>query len=82
MALKDERDRGLGQLQEIRVQLEASIRQTAVEAARADHVSGELQRLRDGAKPILTAIAEHSRKATRAGQSRRRKVPGRTAEDG
>lgn len=79
--LKDERDRAHGQLQEIRAQLEASIRQAAVDAARADHLSDELQRLRDGAKPKSTATKAPARKATSGPQNQRSKVSDRTVKD-
>jgi chromosome segregation ATPase len=53
MALKDERDRTLGQLQETRAQLEATIRQAAGDAARADHLGEELQEFcRSTAGPV------------------------------
>jgi chromosome segregation ATPase len=47
--LKDERDRVLGQLQETRAQLEATIRQAASDAARADHLGEELKWQRNAA---------------------------------
>jgi chromosome segregation ATPase len=57
MALKEERDRALGQLQETRDRLEATIRQAASDATRADQLGEELQRLRNAAaqQPISPA---------------------------
>lgn len=73
MALKDERDRALGQLQETRIQLEATIRQAARDAARAEHVGEELKRLRNPVSQQPAAPAA-SAQATRTVKHRRRKA--------
>jgi septal ring factor EnvC (AmiA/AmiB activator) len=44
--LKDERDRDRLELQSVRAQLEAAIRQSAADSARADHLHDELERRR------------------------------------
>jgi hypothetical protein len=74
MALKDERDRALGQLQETRAQLEATIRQAASDAARADHLGEELKRQRDAAaqQPSVPA-ASASKTSTARRRSRKAK---------
>jgi regulator of replication initiation timing len=76
----EERNRERTELQSLRTQLEAAIRQSAADAARAAHVSDELQRLRDGRTKPKAAKAS-AREATSTGKSRRRKVPGRTVDE-
>lgn len=66
IALKDERDRALVQLQETRAQLEATIRQAASDAARADHLEAELHRLRNAAEQRPESHAASVSKSTAA----------------
>ena len=66
--LKDERDRAIEQLQATRTQLEATIRQAATDAALAQHLDVELQRLREAAtsQAALSAASAPRRRARRA----------------
>lgn len=77
MALEDERDRALGQLHETRAQLEATIRQAASDATRADHLGEELKRLRNATAQQPAAPAASTQKTTTA-RHRSRKA---TSED-
>jgi chromosome segregation ATPase len=71
-AFKDERDRALGRLQETRAQLEATIRQAAGDAARAEHVGAELKRLRTAATQQPAASAASARRTTTVKHRRRK----------
>jgi hypothetical protein len=80
MALKDEHDRALDQLRETRAQVEATIRQAATDATRADHLGEELKRLRNAAsqQPAAPETPAASAPQTTTAKHRRRKA---TSED-
>ena len=67
-AVKDVRDRVLGLRQHTRAQVEPTIRQPAIDAARADHLDQELQRLRNGHTTARSAdslrLEDHNGKAS------------------
>lgn len=63
--LKTERDRDRLELQSVRTQLEAAIRQSAADCARADHVRDELERCRIEAQDLQNLIAAPGAKRKR-----------------
>lgn len=72
--LKNERDRDRLELQTVRAQLEAAIRQSAADSARADHLHDELERRRIEVRDVQNRAAAVSAK------SKRRSKPGNATD--
>jgi len=68
--LNNERDRDRLELQSVRAQLEAAIRQSATDSARADHLHAELERLHVEAQHLKNQAAGTGTKSKRRSKTR------------